>query len=334
MKIDTTTDRIIQFANNLLKYKYASWIDKFGKYEVIMGEKIIEKELKTFRNINIILSDYLQNKPIFQNLLRKKDENNSPHKISIGSFETHNSVKIQNNNNEYYLVTIPIPLTNDSFGTNRCSYNNLPSFNCCFPDMTIFDLFFLTLFGQDFNVFGLGEFVGLYYSIIDYCLSRNLKLNEKLIGFISNIYNKLCFYFHYNKLLFIEYLSVALTIKCLIMRVNEDHQIGCCIDHLISGYIEKKSNIYHGKAVYLGSILSSALFPEWERFGISMYTIIKNGINIGIITNGDLINLCEMQNIIEESIRIRPNRNSLLKLITQSNLKVAKKKIINVTNSI
>lgn len=334
MKIDTTTDNIIQFANNLLNYKYANWIDKFGKYEVIIGEKIIEKKLNSFRDTNIVLADYLQNNPFFQNILSQKNENNSQYKISIGSFYTHNKMKIQNSNNEYYLVTIPIPLTNDSFGTNRCSNNNLPSFDCCFPDMTIFDSYLLTLFGRDSNIFGLGEFVSLYYSLIDYYVSRNLDLNEKLIKFISNIYIKLCIYFHENEILFIEYLSLALTIKCLIMRVNEDHQIGCGIDHLFGGYIEKKFNIYHGKAVYLSSILSSALFPKWERFGITMNTIIKNGIDIGIITDIDLIELCEMQNIIEESIRIRPYRISQLKFISLSNLKVAREKILNFTNNI
>lgn len=312
---------IISFIERLDTSSSEIWEDEFGKYEIIIGYGTLESLLKD--NKYIIIPTESPSK-LFLSEINKTI-------ISVGGFQAHNIGKQEAEKLNCSLITVPGPLSNDSFGTNRYSIGideQSPSIKGIYPIKTVFDIKHILEIELIKSLWGIGEFIGLYYSIIDYSLLINkdysLLLNyiEKRIELFNSALKR------DDESSIIRSIASSLVLKCLTMRVNHDHSIGCGIDHSFARCFEKKYNIVHGKAVFLGSILSSALYPEWSGHSLSTDSLIELGEKLGILPEDySVIGYCPLNTLIRDAIEIRPNRSSALKLLTKQRINNAIKKL-------
>ena len=275
------------------------------------------------------VSEYLQNK--FSEIKALAQDASKKYAvpryiISMGAFDQHNLARKRSYTLGCQLVTIPIPLANDSFCTNRCDKGNaFPSYRCHYPRYIIFDKKHLELFSLSSHVLGVGEYIGLYSSVIDYFEMRRVNVPVNLMQFIADLFSMLCYSYSSSYPVFIKFVALALLLKCFCMRIAQDHEIGCGIDHLIGYYLEESFGFSHGKAIYWATIFSLGLFPEWEDLGISIKNLILNGLKLGIITVNELETLQKLNFpiVIGKSISTRPDRITSLKKIANENWRIA-----------
>jgi glycerol-1-phosphate dehydrogenase [NAD(P)+] len=308
---------ILLAIQNLDKYNSIQWEDTFGKTDFIIETGNLDSILKK-KHTKYIIADYLS----FEYPLCKKFDAIT----SIGGFSVHNQGKIEAQQKKVTLTTIPIPLSNDSFGTNRCSIDDnekLPSFESVYPNKCIFFIEELSKFGIKESINGIGEYIGLYYSTIDYFMKKNTTPNNELLNFICQLFRDIINAHFQNEKLFLKKIILGLVLKNLVMRINNDHEIGCGIDHFFARVYERKYSFTHGKAVYLGAIVSSLLFPEWNQWGIETPTLIKNGLSLNIISISDIHNICsqDLCLLVNEALNKRKERDSILRYISKENIK-------------
>lgn len=302
-------DRAITFCLNFPHEGSVEWKDEIGSYEIVIENDFFDSRLSddSFREIFISMNiqSYLNHNNIH---FRNSDE--STDVLSIGSFETHNKAKYFSNSHNFRLITVPVPLTNDSFGTNRISILSGPSVEGDYPAKTIFDINLIDSIPFRINVLGVGEFISLFTSIIDFYSIRSPKIPDSIIMFIGEIASRLLSTSEQGSKKFIHLLASALLFKILIMRISPDYQIGCGVDHILAGYFEKVLKIPHGKAVYIGMLISLLLFPEWEKYGFSFSNMENYGIRIGIISPSDLdkATAIKVSDIILNACKMRPAR--------------------------
>lgn len=310
-------DNLIYFITNLSTNNYAVWKDSHGCFEVKIGQGLIHEYIEK-TNTKLFISDFIKiNKSIpakFNNV------------ISIGGFSAHNDAKIEAQRLNIDLTTIPIPLSNDSFGTNRCSCGrneNISSFKCKFPEKVIFDLDMLIDFGLNESISGVGEYIGLYYSIIDFYLKNYNSPDKALLNFIlNNFFELLVLIENEEKTEILKKISILLVLKCLIMRYNINHEIGCGIDHSFARVFEDELNMIHGKAVFLGSIISSFLFPEWDKWGLNTKFLVKSGKQLKIISDYDISFICDIDlyTLVNKAIKIRSERRTMLDHLSKTEI--------------
>lgn len=300
--------KLFQFAQIAEQYSFAVWEDEVGKYEIIFTDQYIS----LMRCVN---HEVLQDSKHCIVLLLK-DQNCI---VSIGGFQAHNEGKRLAHLKDLPLVTTPTQLANDSFGTNRYSISDdeqSASIESVFPVKTVFDMPYIIGNGIEKSLWGIGEFIGLYYSIIDY----SLKTNQGYAGLLSWVVEQcreldvLSSDTDARKIL--KKIAVLLTVKCLVMRANGDHEIGCGIDHSIARCFEKDPRIPHGKAVCMGSLLAHIIFPEWECYGLTMSLLRKMGQLIGISKKDiDYLQTLDLQSLIRDAVQVRLKRSSALESI-------------------
>ena len=324
-------DDLYKLVFELETNNFASWNDSYGFYEIILGNGILEKHINQ-DHTRMIFSDYIK--------IKNKSQENFNRIVSFGNFTSHNTAKIEAQKYKVDLVTIPVPLSNDSFGTNRCSCGDnehLTSFECIFPRTTLFDLDVLVDFGIQESIVGIGEYLGLYFSLIDYHIKNNNKPDSDLICFVVNKFLEFTENFENDcdhDLL--KRICVLLSLKCIIMRHNMNHEIGCGIDHSLARVFEKETKILHGKAVFLGCIISAILFPEWNKWGLNPTILIKSGKKINIISDLDIVFLSKinLKDLVEKAIKIRPERKTMLDSLTVSNIEQRQNELIKLQNGI
>lgn len=301
---------VIDFCRKLEESHDETWEDLLGEYRVSIGVNRLEERICDISRYEII-----SGKKLYDNL--KKDTHiHSQIIISIGSFETHNIARIKCLSEHKELITVPAPLSNDSFGTNRVNYpNEISSKNGVFPTETIFDFSLINKLPLNLSVLGIGEFVGLYFSVIDYCITRKQPIPLNVLDYIVSLIKALNTKLDQSKNSFLNSLSTGLTFKCLVMRKNQDHQIGCGIDHLLGKALENSLNIAHGEAVYLSGIITLLFFPEWEKFGLSLSDMLTIGRETKILSGNLLNNLSKLSydQILQASLQSRPERPSMLR---------------------
>lgn len=297
------------FIQELLLHDKATWKDEFGNFKVVYFNNFYKKWSK-FNDCKVIKSHYIK---IPVDNIGKYDKI-----ITIGGFLVHNMGKIEAEKLNKKLITIPVPLSNDSFGTNRCSSGadeKEASYECVFPNKVVFDLELLTDIGVEKNIYGFGEYTGLYFSIIDYYLKTKKSPDIKLLNYITtNFFEIFNFYINNNYEEFLKRLSAMLVFKCIVMRSNLKHEIGCGIDHSFARVLEIDYGMNHGRSVYLGCILSSVLFPEWEIWGLSTTCLVDVGLKLNVIVPSD-INLLKNVNVkelIAKAITVRKKRRTML----------------------
>lgn len=338
---------VFDFTNSLQLYNEITWSDKYGITLVCIGRNLVTKLIQEW-NINsssyaVILSPLIKGQAPFP--LGRRLTNNSLKKVnyilSIGGAREHNVAKEllfkANERNKSELVTVPLPLSNDSFGTNRSSPNfgkvEVPSRETLYPSIIIIDLDLLNNINESLNVLGIGEVIGLYYSLWDYYSIRNLSPPRSLISNIERSIYDLTISLKSDKIIWLKLLATCLIEKCLIMRQARDNQIGAAGDHLIAYALKYNSRnckdknykrYSHGKLVYLGSVAMAGLFPEWEYRFFSLENLINLGIEIGLLDYSDLNLLVDKlkNRLITLALQMRPNR--LTYLITVSSNRIRK----------
>lgn len=302
--------KLYQFAQTAERNPSVVWEDSFGRYEVTFIDDYISWILSAKHKV---LFDSKHCK-----VLLIKGQNCI---VSIGGFLAHNKGKLLANMKGLPLVTIPTQLANDSFGTNRYSITDdeqMASLECVFPMKTIFDVPFLRGNGMEKSLWGIGEFIGLYFSIIDYSLKTNQNFDSYLTWIVEQLHKLDELDREANDRLMLKKLAILLTIKCLMMRANGNHEIGCGIDHSFARCLEKDLRIPHGKAVYIGSLLAFFLYPEWECHGLSKSVIIKMGKILGISSKDiECLKSLNLQSSIKDAIRSRPKRSIALESIEE-----------------
>lgn len=308
--------QVVRFVARLSDASEAIWLDDLGSYRIRVGEGILGSELAQLSNARIVVSDFVRGYlPAIE--CGGQERPNPDSVVSIGASETHGAAKRLCQRLGCALVTVPIPLANDAFCTNRCdSAPAGPSYACVYPAQTIVDVGHLLALPLEANVAGLGEFVGLYCSAIDYCASREAPIPESLLGFVAESFRDLCEALRLDSRVFLRKLACCLVAKCLLMRANRDHQIGCGIDHLFAHHLGKVLEVPHGKAVYWGAILSLALFPEWEAFGLDLATLMSHGIDTSMISPKEacLIAGLDFPGAVQSSVKTRPGRPTQVSL--------------------
>ena len=233
--------------------------------------------------------------------------------ISIGNFYTHNEAKKFCEANSLELIICPAPLSNDSFCTNRLSKVNSTSISCKYPKEVIIDMDLLSFFKINRNISGVGEFIGVYFSVLDYHLSRYLQPPKNLLEFLIYLIEMLTRKFNQTER-FLKQLAISLILKCYIMRIFHDYQIGCGIDHLLSNALEHYCGYNHGKAVFMSSIIANIILENKYYSNINTSELVSIGIKFGIISKEDLFLILKIgfYNIYIYAIASRPHRPTIL----------------------
>jgi len=323
---------VIAFCQKLEQSKTAVWKDRFGEYRVSFEKKALEDRAINHPGSFFFISENVER--YLDSSIRINEIENSNTVFSIGSFQTHNSARLYCMETHKRLITIPVPLTNDSFGTNRVQFQKAQaSQDSIFPVETIFDLDIFQNVPLSTNMLGVGECIGFYFSIIDYYQSRNQSIPDNILDYTLEKFHFFSITPQLDLRYFYQQLSINLVYKCLIMRVNEDHQIGCGIDHLIGGVLEKKIKLPHGEAVFIGGIIAFILFPEWEQFGLSMTDLVTFGKRNRWLTKDvvDRVLDLDFRTVLTEAIVSRPNRPSMLRNLSLCNFGNVWEKIILLT---
>jgi glycerol-1-phosphate dehydrogenase [NAD(P)+] len=285
------------------------WSDMIGRYEISFTDHYIS--LIQSKNHEILLDSEHCKVLLFNDLNCI---------VSIGGFQAHNDGKYLAEKRCLPLVTIPTQLANDSFGTNRYSITDdeqSASIETVFPVKTIFDIPYLQANGIEKSLWGIGEFIGLYFSIIDYSMKHHLDFDGLLSWIVeqthelNSLYENGC-----DDRIILKRIAILLTIKCLVMRTNGNHEIGCGIDHSFARCFEKNTQLPHGKSVFLGSLLAIVLFPEWHNYGLSMSMLLKLGKMMGITAKEiQYLQSLDLHALIRLAIQVRPKRSQSLESI-------------------
>jgi len=335
---------VFSFVRSLENNNKAVWTDRYGNTSVIIGKELLSELLQEWKRrpqkYVVLSTPIIKNKiNIPLNYMFERGSVKDVSKIlSIGGAREHNIAKefINNKQNKVIeFITVPIPLSNDSFGTNRFSprYGSVmtPSLESTYPSKIIIDLDILINIPVYLNIRGIGEIVGLYYSIRDYYSVRKLSPPKKAI---NNIEYDICRLIEALRIRknWLKLLAINLIKKCFIMRVFEDHQIGAGGDHLIAYGIEhylKSTNkpfedFSHGRLVYLGLVVMASIFPEWEYGFFSLKNLINVGKNLNLIDHKDMELLVYMirKGIIPIfAIKTRLQRPTSLSAISQARIR-------------
>lgn len=313
-------DNIKIFINKLIDDNYAEWHDHWGDYSVQIGDGLLQQYLGK-EGCRFLVSNFLD--------LKYNEPYAFSQIVSIGGFQVHNQGKKEAQSFNFDLTTIPIPLSNDSFGTNRYSITDneqTPSIRCDYPRRTIIDLQELGKFGIRHSYNGVGEFLGLYYSVIDYAQKDDITPDEECLSYIiENVDHIIHLFNDGNEREMLRYIAIVLVIKILIMRINEDHRIGCGIDHSIARILERDHRFPHGKAVYMGCLIVCLLLPEWEKWGMSFSSLKNLGHSLGFWGKEDIgfLSQIDMENLVQEAILIRQDRKTMLQRLSRKQINSA-----------
>ncbi len=305
-------DQVMSATNQLESDSEYTFCDGLGSYVIKVGDSILEDELLALQNKRIVRSPSISKE--LTEVSFPDEIGPAEFVVSIGSCGTHDSARRLAKECGASLITVPAPLTNDSFGTNRLSgESGTESTSSLYASRSLVDTRLLARFSRKVNLLAIGEFVGLYYSVNDYCDIGDHSVPSKLMATIVARYHDLCRpEMGYRS--FLRKMACALVLKCLVMRINLDHRIGCGIDHMLANVLEPGLGLPHGRAVYLGSIIAAGLFPDWQLYGLSPESLIRNGLSIGIITVADLraVASVDMSWLVKSAMGLRSNRQTVL----------------------
>lgn len=335
-----TLDTVLDFSKSLASKKQGTWKDSYGTCEIYLGRNIVCNLLSNWDrnslNYRVVISPVVNTLlPLVSGkILTDNPETKPDYILSIGGAREHNLAKeflhTHRKNQKTVLVAVPVPLSNDSFGTNRSSAEygkvEVSSRESVYPNEIFVDFELLRSLPYSLNAPGIGEVIGQYFSLQDYCNVRGMPIPNRLLIDLERSMTELEVYFRKNNGKYLELLAINLIKKCLIMRAVKDHQIGAGGDHLIAyalEYTSKQSDEYnpmklnHGELVYLGSIIMSALFPEWEFGSFSLNTLIDFGRDPGFFPKALPILKSKLsENLIKSAIQMRSSRPTLLSTLS------------------
>ncbi len=324
----------------------AVWDDEYGTTLISMGENIAFSLLQNWGkdsiNYAVVLSPIIEGQVAVppNRRLASSFREDLDCVLSIGGAQEHNIAKEfllnTKSGKQQQLVTAPVPLSNDSFGTNRSSPSfkkvEIPSRESLYPSRILIDFALFEDVDDILHLRGVGEAIGLYYSLWDYYSIRKSSPPESLIDDVEKSISGLIYSIKDKKTIWTRLLALNLIEKCLVMRVAGDNQIGAGGDHLIAYALEcycgngKDDNcrkLSHGKLVYLGSVAMAALFPEWKYSFFSLENLIDFGMEMNILEHRDLNLLVDISTngLIPLALRMRPYRLTSLSTLSSNRIK-------------
>lgn len=306
---------LISTAEELLATGSVTMRDCSRDIPVIMGEDVLSQRLHALESFRLFADQksrsILENPKYFAEKHKDKININATTILSLGSFPVHNRAKGEAG----HLITVPVPLTNDSFCTDRCNHlGGGGSYPCRGVDEILIDLGILRAVDRHWNLLGWGELISLYYSILDYAHSRKIRIPADLLLYISQLGARLLGFQSVNDNdAFLRHLSTGLILKCYVMYTARDHEIGCGGDHMIGYILEKHYRLPHGKAVFYGAVMMASLFPEWAQFGLTQNELIEIGLSAALLDLELFEEIKRTPNLIEKAIDTRPERMTLLR---------------------
>ncbi len=351
---NNTLRDLFKFINNLEEKNSGMWIDEYGCTIVLFGNgliyEVLTKETESFWIVSPLIKNTKYSQLLKDIPLENKVIKNITYIISLGAAKEHNKAKefllnlYQDNNNNKKLITIPFPLSNDSFCTNRSTplfgEIRIPSRETLYPSKIIIDLELLSFVNEQLNKKGIGEVIGLYYSLHDYYLVNKLRLPHKIIAYVGNKVRDLAASLKQNKNTWLKKLAICLLMKCFIMRIARTNRVGAAGDHLISYALNiynkeraksESHELSHGEAVFLGSIAMNAIFPDIEDDNFfNLKTLIEFGLTNGIISYESLellIRAMEDKDFLKIVLGVRPKRPTILSNSSPGDLYKAVKRL-------
>jgi len=315
-------DRIFKVIDDLVYHGCSVVNDECGITEIIIRPVLhSESDIVGYKSSLFVTSANYTSLMLDEITVRGYDE-----VVGIGNVSVIDVAKQLSFLSKKKLVIIPCILSNDSFCTNRVTAQNTRSWSAAYPDRVIIDLPLILETPKHINSLGIGEFIGLYSSYMDYCVSYNEPIVSRIISFISDSYNQLVGNNWSNNMDKLRLLAACLIFKCLIMRFSDNHQIGCGIDHSLAKALETMYDIPHGFAVFWGCAISMALFPHWSNPEFSLSTLRKAsstlGHPIGFAADHLVTNL---ESIIDLAREIRPLEISCINGLSNNQISKAKR---------
>lgn len=328
---------VFDFVGSFQHNAEGTWSDRYGTTVISIGRRLVFQLLQELnrqkQTYSVISSPVIEHEFNSAVDYHRTDGflKNKKYLISIGAAKEHNIAKELLSNSDVkecpQLITVPLPLTNDSFCTNRSSQCfgrvDVPSRETVYPSRIIIDIDLLGSIDEKLNLAGVGEVIGAYYSIRDYYSIRKLPIPSRLITGVKSSIQSLIFSLRDRRTTWLKQLALNLIAKCLIMRVKRNNQIGAGGDHLLAyslELIDKKLNnrdarrISHGEFVYLGSLVMAALFPDWEQEFMSLRSMIEVGRSAHLLTKRhvNLLIAASRHQLISMAAQMRPNRPTIL----------------------
>jgi len=238
--------------------------------------------------------------------------------LSVGRTKQHDMARLDSFNNGINYATCPLPLSNDSFFSDR--YNGAPEKAASimhFPRAVILDWKLCQSKGLAENLPGVGEVAGLVTSAYDYFITHGEDTFTSFWQEIKKIVNALFDIWKSNTSdeFRIIYLSAALSFKGMLMRTCGDNSIGASCDHMISYFLQESGfQLPHGVLVFMGMLISLLVIDE-DLFDY----YFKQGEAIGLIQNKDMMKLSKLDfyDLFQNSASLRPNRKTLLRSISR-----------------
>jgi glycerol dehydrogenase-like iron-containing ADH family enzyme len=342
MKESLHFNEILSFLSNLSAKCSGVWTDKYCSTRITIGDNLIDSTVETAEREST--GYYIKYTPIIeglisQEMIKASDLNISraSYLISIGGTNEHNYIKeyCSSMPNRKKMICVPVPLSNDSFCTNRssrlCDDVLVESRETTYPTEILIDLSILGKLEKYLNLVGLGEVIGFYYSLRDYSYTNNEQIDRSLINRLEENITDIVDHLHNYGNEWLKRLAQSLILKCLVMRVMENNRIGAGGDHLIAYALESLNSrnnreadtrLPHGELVFCGSIVMSALLPQWDYKIFSLERLIAFGRENGFLhdrTIGVLLGGLNAQ-LIQLAISSRPNRKTILMSLSEEDI--------------
>ena len=317
-------DLIFKVVDDLVHHNCSVVRDGYGNTSISI-RSVLHPDAIIAYNKSALLITTSNYKSVLLNESTKRDYDEV---IGIGNVSVIDVAKHLSYKFDKKLVIIPSILSNDSFCTDRVTGNCSRSWRAMYPHEVIIDLQRISETPVKINCLGIGEFIGLYVSYMDYCVSQNEIVDARVIGFISSSYKQLVGNRWENDTDKLKFLSICLIFKCLIMRLHSNHQIGCGIDHTLAKALEKMYNFPHGIAVCWGCAISLAMFPNWSNTDMSLSTFLKASSIIGQPIDFAADQLAtNLESIVALAKEIRPLERSCINGLSNNQIKNAKRKL-------
>ncbi len=267
------------------------------------------------------LETFIKNNKIFKtfsNKIIKHTFDDDGIILSIGRTKQHDMARLDSFKNGINYATCPLPLSNDSFLTDRYHGSaDEAALIMHFPSVVILDWKLCQSEGLHKNLQGVGEVAGLVTSVYDYLLTHGKEEFSPLWEEIKNLVNTLFEIWKSNTSdeVRIISLSMALSYKGMLMRVCGDNSIGASCDHMIAYFLQKSGfQSPHGVLVFMGMLISLMVISE----DLCDY-YLGLGKEIGLIQSDDIMNLLAFDfcDLFQKSASLRPNRKTFLRDISK-----------------
>jgi glycerol dehydrogenase-like iron-containing ADH family enzyme len=257
--------------------------------------------------------------------------------LSVGRTVVHDQARSCAAEAGVSYATCPLPLSNDSFCTDR--YGGEPSRaarRLDFPAAIILDWGLCESAGLDANKPGLGEAMGLVTSVRDFALCSAEHAAEECVPLVDAAVDLLFESWNsadtppQRKL---ALLGASLSLKGLMIGLLATNDIVAGCDHMVSYELKHRGVGWpHGSLVAAGVLMTLPLFDGVPEGMVDKLT--RSSLTTGLLTIADLQRLERMDigEVLNGAVNTRPERNTLLRRLTPQAVAAAVVKIRRIVS--